>query len=437
MTATTPPSSPAGAAVPPLESATDHSDRLVPIPTPRARMRGALLRRFAPRLVAQVTTDALEVGMPDGTVLRSPGADRDAVRVGRIDIVDERAFEQVAARGQRGFGEAFVLGMWTSPDPATAVEVILHATRANRRRLPLRLMNLVQRLRPTWQRRNGTRSARRHIAYHYDLGNDFFEQFLDPSMTYSCATFDDSHDDLYDAQLAKYDGICQQLGLTSGDRVLEIGCGWGGFAEHAARRYGAHVTGVTISERQHEFATRRMAGAGLTDLVDIRLQDYREVEGTFDKIVSIEMLEAVGAREYGTYFRTVDRLLAPTGAALVQVIGFQDRDYARQLRTRGWIRRYVFPGGMLPTVTVLSRRMTRTSSLQVQGLREIGHHYGPTLRDWRGRLVANGDHLQHLGYGPRLRRSWEYYFAICEAGFRSGHIRTMQLLLVHAGTVPE
>ena len=159
--------------------------------------------------------------------------------------------------------------------------------------------------------------------------------------------------------------------------------------------------------------------------------------GSYSKIVSIEMLEAVGSREYGRYFRTVNRLLDDGGSALIQVIGFQDRDYERQLRSRGWIRRYVFPGGMLPTVTVLSRTMTRVSPLQLHGLTEIGHHYGPTLRAWRQRMLAASDRLEHRGYGPRLRRSWEYYLAICEAGFRSGHLRTMQLLVTRAGTVRD
>jgi len=414
-----------------------HRERLVQIPLARGRIRGALLRRMVPRLTAQVAHGTLEVRLPDGLLLR--GGTPLAGLEGRIDVHDERCFQQVAARGQRGFGEAFVLGMWSSPDPAVVLEVIARAAAENAKRFPMRWIRMAQRLLPTWQRRNGERSAKRYISYHYDLGNDFFETFLDPTMTYSCAVFDDVEriDDLEAAQVAKYESICDQLELGPDDHVLEIGCGWGGFAMHAARTRGARVTGVTISERQHELAVQRVHAAGLDELVDLQLTDYRTVTDSYSKIVSIEMLEAVGSREYGRYFRTVNRLLDDGGSALIQVIGFQDRDYERQLRSRGWIRRYVFPGGMLPTVTVLSRTMTRVSPLQLHGLTEIGHHYGPTLRAWRQRMLAASDRLEHRGYGPRLRRSWEYYLAICEAGFRSGHLRTMQLLVTRAGTVRD
>ncbi|MCW2926474.1 MAG: cfa [Thermoleophilia bacterium] len=419
----------APASAPPIR---DASERLVPIPRARGRIRGALFRRLVPRLVQQVSEGCLDVELSDGTVLRggTPGGVH-----GRIRVLDDRCFQQVAARGQRGFGESFVLGMWTSPDPAVALEVMARSAAANGERFPMRWIRLAQRLRPTWQRANGTRSAKRYIAYHYDLGNDFFGAFLDPTMTYSCADWEDSSDTLQHAQLAKFQHICEELDIQPGHRVLEIGCGWGGFAEYVARERGAQVTAVTVSEQQHAYAVTRMQAAGVDELVDVRLQDYRLVEGEFDRIVSIEMLEAVGAREYGRFFRTVDRLLAPAGRAFIQVIGFQDRDYARQLRSKGWIRMYVFPGGMLPTVTVLSRTMTRVSSLQVHGLREIGQHYGPTLRTWRERLLEQGEELDRVGYGHSLRRSWEYYLAFCEAGFRSGHIRTMQLHITRAGTV--
>ena len=409
-------------------------ERIVDIPIARGSVRGQLFRRMVPRLVRQVATGTLDLHLPDGTVLH--GGSHPEGLVARIDVHDERVFQQVAARGQRGFGEAYVLGMWSSPDPAIALEVIARAAAANATRFPMRWIRLAQRLRPTWQRRNGQRSAQRHVAYHYDLGNDFFEQFLDPTMTYSCAVFDPARPaDLEAAQVAKYEAICAQLDIGAEDHVLEIGCGWGGFAMHVARTRGARVTAVTISEQQFELARTRVADANLEGLVEIRLSDYRLVEGRFDHIVSIEMLEAVGAREYGRFFRTVDRLLAPGASALIQTIAFQDRDYPRQLRSRGWIRRYVFPGGMLPTVTVLARTMTRVSSLQMHGLTEIGQHYGPTLRLWRERLLTSADTLQDRGYGPRLRRSWEYYLAICEAGFRSGHLRTMQLVVTRAGTV--
>ncbi|MCW2922915.1 MAG: Cyclopropane-fatty-acyl-phospholipid synthase [Thermoleophilia bacterium] len=413
---------------------TEHPERLVPIPTPRARLRASGFRRLLlPRMLRAVDGGHLDLALPDGSNLA--GGDPEAPLRGRIEVLDERAFEQVAARGQRGFGEAFVLDQWTSPDPALPLEVLARSVAAAGNRGVLGFLRRAQRLLPAWQRSNGLRSAKRHIAYHYDLGNDFFECFLDASMTYSCAMFEDGDGDLLQAQLTKYERICEQLEITAADHVLEIGCGWGGFAEHVARTRGAKVTAVTISERQHEYAVQRIRAAGLDHLVDVQLRDYRLVEGTFSRIVSIEMLEAVGAKEYPRFFRTLDARLAPEGRALVQVIAFQDRDYARQLRSKGWIRRYVFPGGMLPTQTVLTRTMTRSTTLQLHELREIGQHYGPTLRAWRERLLAAEAELEARGYGRRLRRSWEYYFAYCEAGFRAGHIRVLQAQVTRAGTV--
>ena len=417
---------------------TDHRgarDRLVRIPQPRARLRARVLRRsILPRLVASVAGGRLEVRLPDGTTLAGGSGD-DRAPHAVIEVTDARAIAQVAARGNRGFGEAFVLGWWTSPDPAAAVEVIARSLAHARSRGVLRLLATVQRLLPTWQRRSSIRSARRDISYHYDLGNDFYCEILDGSMTYSCAEFAPGSDDLLDAQLAKYEGICRRLAISADDHVLEIGCGWGGFAEHVARTRGARVTAVTISSEQYAFARERIRAAGLEQLVEVLFLDYRLLQGSFSRIVSIEMLEAVGAREYPRFVRTVERLLAPDGQACVQVIGFQDRDYERQLRTRGWIRRYVFPGGMLPTPTVLTRVMTRETDLQLHGVRELGMHYGPTLRAWRERLLAAADRLDVAGYGARLRRSWEFYLAYCEGGFRAGHIRVMQLFLAHAGTV--
>lgn len=412
------------------------SDELRPLHTaPRAPRRpwGRHLGRALLAYLARRTNwGTLRIVLPDGEELvggsrGGPGLD------GVLLVRSDDAFQRIAARGQVGVGEAWMAGEIDSPDLPVLLEVIARNLQLLRDSGGLATMAArVQRTLPARTRRNGLRRSRRQIRYHYDVGNDFYRLLLDPGMTYSCAEFEHPGQSLERAQEAKYRSICRQLRLAPGDRVLEIGCGWGGFAELAAREFGAHVTGVTLSEQQAAYARERISTVGLDALVDIRLCDYRTLDGTWDRIASIEMLEAVGAAEFSTFFATVDRLLGPDGLACVQVIGFQDREFERQKRVDGWIRRYIFPGGMLPSLTALTTSMTSASRLMVHEVREIGHHYGPTLAAWRRNLHDHAGQVTALGASEEQLRTWDYYLGFCEAGFRARIIRTMQLTLTRA-----
>jgi cyclopropane-fatty-acyl-phospholipid synthase len=252
---------------------------------------------------------------------------------------------------------------------------------------------------------------------------------LDETMTYSCAVFDRPELSLAEAQRAKYDRICRTLELAPGEHVLEIGCGWGGFAEHAATRFGARVTGITISAEQAAFARRRCAGLP----VEILEQDYRTVAGVYDEVVSIEMLEAIGADQFGTYFAAIDRALAPGGRAVVQTILVPEQRWDRYRTTPDWIERYVFPGCLIPSLESLAHAAARHSALGIYGVDEIGEHYAETLRRWRERVHAHLAEIRELGYDERFERTWDFYLAFCEAAFRTRWLRDAQLLLARPG----
>jgi cyclopropane-fatty-acyl-phospholipid synthase len=255
---------------------------------------------------------------------------------------------------------------------------------------------------------------------------------LDPTMTYSCAYWERPEQTLEEAQRAKLRRICEKLLLGPGDHVLEIGCGWGSFAIHAAGEHGCRVTGLTLSTAQAELARQRVRAAGLDRLVEIRVDDYRAVAGRYSRIASIEMLEAVGLREYPTFFRACDRLLAPEGVAVLQTIGVPDRRFERYRRTPDWIQRYVFPGSLLPSLEALTRAIAGTR-LMVVGLEEIGIFYARTLREWRERFLARLDDVRALGYDRRFERIWTFYLASCEAAFATRTLRDMQLVLTRPG----
>jgi cyclopropane-fatty-acyl-phospholipid synthase len=267
--------------------------------------------------------------------------------------------------------------------------------------------------------------ARRNIAYHYDLGNDLFELMLDETMTYSCAVFEQPDEPLADAQRRKYARIARKLMLQRGDRVLEIGCGWGGFAAYAAREHGCSVTGLTISAEQAAFARDHTAG------LDVRIleEDYRVHEGTYTKVASIEMLEAIGERQFPTYFEAIDRLLEPHGVVCIQTILVPDDRWDRYRKAPDWIEQYVFPGCLIPSLTALTQAMTRSSQLMVHEVDEIGSHYAETLRRWRQNFRENLEQVRRLGYDERFERTWNFYLAFCEAAFRTRALRDVQLTL--------
>jgi cyclopropane-fatty-acyl-phospholipid synthase len=284
-----------------------------------------------------------------------------------------------------------------------------------------------------WVNRNTRAGSRRNIAAHYDLGNDFFSLWLDPTMMYSSAIFEQPDASLYQASVAKLDRICRKLDLKPGDHVVEIGTGWGGFALHAAANYGCEVTTTTISREQFELASRRVAEAGLDQRVHLLLEDYRDLDGRYDKLVSIEMIEAVGHQYLDTYFEQCSRLLKDDGAMLLQAITIQDQRYSKALKTIDFIKRYIFPGSFIPSVSAISDSVARSTDMKIFHLEDIGPHYATTLRRWRERFFDRIEEVSALGYPEEFIRMWEFYLCYCEGGFLERAIGDVQVMLTKPG----
>ncbi len=346
-----------------------------------------------------------------------------------LTVLDPAFYSSVALRGTVGAGESFTRGEWTTDDLVSLVRLFVR----NRTSM-MRLERGAARVALPWLRalhafrRNSRRGSRGNIAAHYDLGNDFFKLWLDPTMTYSAAYYPTATTSLADAQTAKLDRICRKLALGPDDHVLEIGSGWGGFAIHAAREFGCRVTTATVSRAQYDEAVARIAHAGLGDRVTVRLQDYRDLDGTYDKLVSIEMIEAVGHHYYDAFFRVLAERLAPHGSALVQAITIADDHYARALREVDFIKHYIFPGSDIPSVTALTSAMARSSDLRPADLEDVTSHYVRTLADWRVRFLERADDVRALGYSDAFLRQWLFYLAYCEGGFAERFIGTAQLV---------
>ena len=327
-------------------------------------------------------------------------------------------YSEVAFGGSIGAGEAYIQDYWEASDPVALGRILLR----NRDVLDDVESGAAVLTRPLqkgfhWLHRNTRRGSRRNIAAHYDLGNDFYALWLDSRMMYSCAWYADSATTLETAAGAKLDRICRRLRLGPGDRVVEIGTGWGGFAIHAARHYGCQVTTTTISRRQYELAQQRVAEEGLEDRITLRLDDYRDLDGQFDKLVSIEMIEAVGHEYMDTYFRKCASLLKPGGEMLIQAITIADQRYEKAKRSVDFIKRYVFPGGFLPSVTAMTSALTRETDLRAVYIEDIGLHYARTLHDWRERFFARIDDVRELGFGEEFIRLWDFYLSYCESAF--------------------
>ncbi len=356
---------------------------------------------------------------------RQEGAPHAAIRVH-----DPRFWSTVVRRGSVGAGEAYAAGWWTSDDPTAVVRLFVR-NRDALTGLEGGLALLSKPFLAAWHalRRNTERGSRSNIRAHYDLSNEFFALFLDETMTYSCGVFADEGTTLREASIAKIDRLCRKLELAPGDHLLEIGTGWGALALHAAREYGCRVTTTTISREQHDLAAERIRAAGLEDRVTLLFEDYRRLEGTYDKLVSVEMIEAVGHRYYDEFFRRCAALLRPEGTMALQAITIADQHYERAKGSVDFIQRHIFPGSCIPSVSALCASMTRASDLRVTDLEDIGPHYTTTLAAWRQSLRERWDDARALGYSDEFLRLWEFYFCYCEGGFAERHISDVQMLL--------
>lgn len=343
----------------------------------------------------------------------------------------------LAAKGSVGAGEAYCAGLWQCDDLVALVRLLvrnrdlLDSMESGLARLGGMALQLWHTL-----RRNTIAGSRRNIAVHYDLGNDFFALFLSPDLMYSSALWAGADDTLEEASRRKLDVICKKLNLRPDHRILEIGAGWGGFALHAARYYGCHVTTTTISIEQHAEAARRIAAAGLNDRVTLLLQDYRDLEGCYDRLVSIEMIEAIGAPYLKTYFAKLGSLLKADGMALIQAITIEDHRYAQALKSVDFIKRYVFPGSFIPSISAMLMAKARSSDLSLVHLEDFGHSYARTLQAWRRRFMARLPAARAQGFDERFIRLWEFYLAYCEGGFRERSIGVAHLLLARPAAQP-
>ena len=385
----------------------------------------ALARRLGLAAASRIRVGQLTVVLPDGS--RRTFGDAESELRAEIHVHDEAAAVRILLHGETGAGEAYMDGLWSSPDLVRLLDL------AARNRSALALTHgwwqvplQIRRTVAHRTRRNTRSGSRRNISAHYDLGNDFYRLFLDETMTYSSAVFETADQSLEDAQRNKYRRVAARAGLEPGMHVLEIGSGWGGFALYAAGELGCRVTSITISKEQHDLATERVRAAGLEDRVDIQLRDYRDIDGTYDAIVSIEMLEAVGAEYLATFFEACDRALRPGGRLGLQVITFPDAAYATQLRGANWIQTYIFPGGLCPSLAVIERA-TRETGLLITGVDDIAAHYATTLRAWRTRFLARLDDVRAQGFDERFIRMWDYYLALSEAGFTTGISQDLQI----------
>jgi cyclopropane-fatty-acyl-phospholipid synthase len=348
-----------------------------------------------------------------------------------ITVHHPQLYTRLLFGGSIGAAEAYMEGLWSADD----LTVVMRILALNQKAFEDMEKGLVRLTAPFYKfyhfvRKNTKAGSRKNILAHYDLGNDFYALFLDETMTYSCGIFEKKDSTLREASEAKYDRICRKLQLTAGDRVLEIGTGWGGFAMHAARNYGVQLTTTTISDEQHQFAQNRIKAAGLEDRITLLKKDYRDLSGKFDKLVSIEMIEAVGHHYLTAFFRTCSRLLKEDGMMALQAITIGDQIFDRHKRSVDFIKRYIFPGSCIPSITAISNAIARKTDLRLVHLEDITPHYARTLREWRRRFFAHIEKVRALGFSDTFIRMWEYYLCYCEGGFAERYIGDVQMLFV-------
>ena len=374
----------------------------------------------------QLSQGRLDFRLPDGRVFRAEG--KRPGPVAEITIHNPDCFARLLRDGDLGFCEAYLDGWWTTPDLQSFMDMIQTGNEAVYDGFPgIALVRAYERLR-FWLQSNSRRRAKKNIAHHYDLGNDFYRLWLDETMTYSSALFRSGQESLEKAQLQKYAALVDQLRVQPGEHVLEIGCGWGGFAEYAAGERGLRVTALTISRAQHDFAVERILRAGLSDRVQIKLQDYRDEKGTYDGIASIEMFEAVGEKYWPVYFDTLLSRLHPGRNATLQIITIKDSHFETYRKSVDFIQKFIFPGGMLPSPSVLRREVER-AGLKVLGTVEFGKSYSQTLRRWHGLFNDRWQDVAKLGFDERFRRMWNFYLTSCAGAFEGGNCDVTQITI--------
>lgn len=354
-----------------------------------------------------------------------------------IRVHDGAVWSDVLSRGVLGAGEAYASGLWTTDDLTAVIRFFVR----NRDVLSALDGGLARASRWAFRgllalRRNDRARNQRDVSFHYDLGNEFFRIFLDETMTYSSGVFEHHGATMAEASIAKYERLCRQLGLRPHHRVLEIGCGWGGFAEYAAREYGCSVVATTISREQYAHAQRRILKAGLADRVDIIQQDYRDLTGRFDRIVSIEMIEAVGHDQLDTYIQTLSDRLTHDGAAAIQAITIADQQYDRARKTMDFIKKHIFPGTFIPSIAAITGSVAANGDLRMVSLDDYGMHYAETLDRWCARFMEREAEVRAMGFSEEFVRGWEYYLRYCEGGFRERYLSVVHMQLAKPGYVP-
>ncbi len=351
-----------------------------------------------------------------------------------LTVHDPAFYAEAALGGQVGAGEAYMDGLWSTDDLTALVRIMARNDDLldGMERGAARFTGLLRKI-ANRRRRNTRTGSRRNIAGHYDLGNDLFKTFLDPAMMYSCAIYPEAGSSLDQAAVHKLDVVCRKLELAPEDELLEIGTGWGGLAIHAAKHYGCRVTTTTISREQHDLAVERITAAGLSDRITVLMEDYRDLPDRlgkrFDKLVSIEMIEAVGERFLDRFFTTCSRMLKPDGLMVLQSITIADRYFDSYRKSVDFIQRYIFPGGFLPSIAAMTASVARATDLTVTHLQELGPDYARTLNDWRSNFMARLDRIRELGYDERFIRMWEFYLCYCEGGFLERTVGTVQMVL--------
>lgn len=352
-----------------------------------------------------------------------------------VIIKSNEFFNRCLYHGDIGFGEAYVDGLWETDSISNVIRWMIlniednpNASGSKAKSIAINILGFLNRIKHL-ANSNSEEGSKKNISYHYDLSNDLYNLFLDETMTYSCGMFDNDETSLKQAQENKYRLLCEKLNLKETDHVLEIGCGWGGFAEFAAQNYGCKITGVTVSKEQLDYAQKRIKDAGLEDKVSLIFKDYRKVEGRFDKVVSIEMIEAVGHEYLPEYFRTIAQRLKPNGIVAIQAITSPDSRYDEFRKGVDWIQKHIFPGSLLPAVGEMNRVINKETDLQLHQITDYGIHYAKTLNTWFKRFNNNFDEIKKLGFDERFRKKWNYYLQYCEAAFYMRNIGLVQMVL--------